>query len=537
MVDINKLVDAYYTPQELDLNTLVRLIQEQMTGLQPLNERATKPQVLSWSSIPEIPVSEIGWSQLDTTEGGEEIPSEQRSQLQNFLNNIGGDDLQSKLRSLNEFYEGDDETFARMIDGDAGATISRVMSYLVFYKTLTTIITNFNASSAGFSFESFLGVLLGGQQVPTGEGTIADLRTGDGTPISLKLYSETSVEVGGSYTDLVNDLTAEDSRGMQYVVVTKSLEGKDLQKKGRLDFYRFNFNLSNVVDILALSNVKQNIRLIELPVEFIKDPTIDYNEGLPAVASGVSVEELESMFVDGVRKIIGDDAKAEKLLQALDWANSDVIFTSISGKRIPGQSSLMQRPLRNLVMDLATSAEGEEGLYPVENVPKIVAGLNMINNQVKQYRSQAGERRKESLGKLQFASAKESFNFYRNANEETRRRALKNSRGYLFRDDFKLNKTNVKQVGSLSASAIPEGQDGVYIGSIRIGVANVQQMLTKVTAAVNEKVFEIFNNVKVLTTNIQAYFAGGLKEDTQADTAIGAAQNIETKTEEIKSEK
>ena len=37
MVDINKLVDAYYTPQELNLNTLVRLIQEQMTGLQPLN--------------------------------------------------------------------------------------------------------------------------------------------------------------------------------------------------------------------------------------------------------------------------------------------------------------------------------------------------------------------------------------------------------------------------------------------------------------------------------------------------------------------
>ena len=62
-------------------------------------------------------------------------------------------------------------------------------------------------------------------------------------------------------------------------------------------------------------------------------------------------------------------------------------------------------------------------------------------------------------------------------------------------------------------------------------------MLNRVTAVINAKVFEIFNNVKVLTTNIQAYFAGGLAEDTQADTAIDAAQNIEAKTEEIKSEK
>mgnify|MGYP003629151412 FL=1 len=70
-----------------------------------------------------------------------------------------------------------------------------------------------------------------------------------------------------------------------------------------------------------------------------------------------------------------------------------------------------------------------------------------------------------------------------------------------------------------------------------MGVANVQDVLSRVTAAINEKVFDIFNNVKVLTTNIQSYFAGGLREDSQADTAIDAAQNIETKTEEIKSEK
>tara|TARA_R110000824_G_scaffold67377_8_gene174597 strand:+ start:37513 stop:39120 length:1608 start_codon:yes stop_codon:yes gene_type:complete len=535
MVDINKMVDAYY-PQKFNLNALINLIQEQLSPPSLIKEEL-KPQTLNWSSIPEIPVSEIGWSQLNTSEEGIEIPSEQRSQLQNFLNNIGGSDLPAKLQSLNEFYEGDEETFAAMVDEDAGATISRVMSYLVFYKTLTTIITNFNASSAGFSFESFLAVLLGGQQVPTGEGTIADLTTADGTPISLKLYSETSVEVGGSYTDLINDLTREDSRGMQYVVVTKSLEGKDLQKKGSLDFYRFNFNLSNVVNILLFSDVAQNARLIELPLEFIGDSTIDYNEGLPAVAAGVSIEELETLFASGVTKMIGDEQKAEMLLQALDWANNEDIFTSVKGKKIPGRSAFVQRAIKNLVVDLAVSEEGEEGIFSLEDVQKIIVGLNTINNQIRTYRSQAGSRRKESLGQLEFASPKASLEFYKTADADALRRALKNSRGYLFKDDFKLNKTNVKQIGTYSESAVPEGQESVYIGTIHVGVANVQDVLSRVTAAINEKVFDIFNNVKVLTTNIQSYFAGGLREDSQADTAIDAAQNIETKTEEIKSEK
>jgi len=536
MVDINKIVDAYYRPHELNLNTLVSLIQEQLGELTLLKEEE-QLQTLTWSSIPEIPVSEIGWSQLNTTEEGSQVPSEQRAQLQRFLENVGGDGLPSKIRSLNEFYEGDDESFAQMVDGDAGATISRVMSYLVFYKTLTTIITNFNASSAGFSFESFLAVLLGGQQVPTGEGTIADLRTADGSPISLKLYSEASVEVGGSYVDLINDLTAEDSRGMQYVVVTKTLSGEGLEKRGHLDFYRFNFNLSNVVSILFLSKVAQNARLIELPTDFIRNSAIDYNESLPAVASGISTEELETMFSDGVRNIIQDDQKAEQLLQALNWAENPDIFI---GKKVPGSSKFAVKAIKNIVEDLSVSDEGGEGLFSSEAVPQIIETLHVLNNQIRAYRSQAGARRKESLGQLSFASAQESFKFYQAAAERDineLRRALKNSRGYLFRDDFKLNKTNVKQVGSYSESAIPEGQGKVGIGTLHVGIANVQDILNKVTTVVNEKVFDIFNNVKLLTTNIQAYFASGLDNDEQADIAIGAAQNIETKTEEIKSEK
>ena len=50
----------------------------------------------------------------------------------------------------------------------------------------------------------------------------------------------------------------------------------------------------------------------------------------------------------------------------------------------------------------------------------------------------------------------------------------------------------------------------------------------------NENIFDIFNNLKALTTNIQGYFAGGLEDDAKASAAQKNADNIEKKTGELK---
>ena len=72
--------------------------------------------------------------------------------------------------------------------------IQEVMSYLVFLKSLTMAITNFNASAAGFNFEAFLSVLMGGSPIPAGQtgdvSTIADFVAqlgGETVSVSLKL--------------------------------------------------------------------------------------------------------------------------------------------------------------------------------------------------------------------------------------------------------------------------------------------------------------------------------------------------------------
>ena len=207
-----KLVEKHF-PEQKSLQALMEMVQEQF-GQFKLSEtkqivNEDMAQTLSLASIPDIPISEIGWSKLDTRDGVE-VPSEQRTQLEQFLSNIAGANISEKIASLNKFYSMDDDFITGQLQGNnATANISKAISYLVFYKTLTQIITHFNASSAGFSFESFLGVLLKGFQVPTGEGTIADLLDADGNPISLKLYKEGNLEAGGSYTDLVVDLGKE----------------------------------------------------------------------------------------------------------------------------------------------------------------------------------------------------------------------------------------------------------------------------------------------------------------------------------------
>ena len=203
-MNIDALVENFYkkTDDEDLINEVLRfLLTEQEAGMPP---RAT----FNWSMIPDIPISEIGWSDVTTTDKGKQILGPQRALLQQYLDNIGSDDgtFEGQIKSLQRFYgpQGPGNIMAKAKSNTDA--ITRLISYLVFYKTLTKVVTNFNASSAGFTFEAFLATLLHGEQIKANTGTIADFKTGDNIPVSLKLYAEKTLKVGGSFRDLVRDL-------------------------------------------------------------------------------------------------------------------------------------------------------------------------------------------------------------------------------------------------------------------------------------------------------------------------------------------
>jgi len=427
-----------------------------------------------------------------------------------------------------------EKTLEDLRSGNQASTIRKTLAYLTFYKTLTKIITNFNAASAGFAFEAFLGVLLGGSQIATGNRTIADLKTSDGTPISLKLYNEKTVHVGGSYTDLVNDLVREPNL-MQYVVVMKDLEGEGLDLEGTLKFYRFSFTLDNVYDVLGRSRQPEVLRL---PQGFVDDPE-DFNIELPDY---LSTEEAEEMFVNIIKKSIEDPGLTERLLQAINWAKNPGIFSS---PRKPGLSKISvgqggrsyrpswSSPLLKLLKNFAVEEESMDS----SQVGGYFELIYDANEEVRARQQKVKDSRRQIVNRVlgdRFLGPGASAEFYATLPPELKKVALRVSLGYVNTHQFSMNRYDVLNVPE---SSIPEEQDDVKIGEIEIGASRIQKMINAVVDVINSAIFDIFSNLKALTKNIQGYFAGGMEDDKLADEAIEASSQINQKTIQIKSEK
>jgi len=552
----NSLME-HFAPKkgELSLDLLMEMVAEVMETA-PENvlaeEAPPSAMTLNWNSIPNIPISEIGWSAMETKDGVE-VPSAQRSQLAQFLSGIEkGKDLSAKIEALSNFYKMDESVIASFEGGDMKQNIAKAMSYLVFFKTLTQILTQFNASSAGFSFESFLGVLLGGKQVQTGEGTIADLTDETGVPISLKLYKEGNLEVGGSFTDLSRDLRKPEFKNtMQYIAVTKTLSGEGMDQQGTLDWYRFNFNLDNLYNIIAKSS-KESRKNILLPKVFIATNG-ESIEGVPEKAASLpSAEEMENEFYDILTSIIaeneeiigqqsGGNFNLEDLKQSLDFAKSETLF---GGNKIRGKDKMaVKGVIQSLKASVLRDTELKQTQMKETAIYKAIAkAYGVLAGRYK--RDEQKARRQETLNEMYFYDGlseeellERSKAFYNAASPELKIRCLEYAYGYISNGHFNLTQGMVQKIsvlaGDKAAQLFPEGQSQVRIGQLEIGASNIQQVLSGLSGVLNQNIFQIFESLKVLTTNIQGYFAGGLNDDSKAKTAITAAEEIETKTADI----
>ena len=131
--------------------------------------------------------------------------------------------------------------------------------------------------------------------------------------------------------------------------------------------------------------------------------------------------------------------------------------------------------------------------------------------------------RKKALKKPGFyASLKDSVDFYNGLEDPALKKlALENSRGMLETFQFDINRGQVLKIA----------QD---LGTIKIGARIVQEMLNNMTRELNESIFEIFTNVKLVQDNTYAFMAGGLKDDKKAEASIKASNAIAYKTSELR---
>ena len=544
-----KYIKENYFKQNIDLGFIFETINEVLElptkpEVTPLLQEAGGGMSLTLTAIPDIDVTELGWTDVRTV-GDQEIDGPARNQLMQFLSGIDGVDLQAKLKKIADFYE--DPGSANLDSASLGQKISNVLSYLVFYKTLTKVISNFNAASAGFNFEAFLAVLLQGEQIKANTGTIADFKTADNTPISLKLYAEKSVVVGGSFNDLVGDLT-EPKFGhdfMQYVVVMKSFEGESqgLDVQGDLKFFRFNFTLDNVADII-LASMDKSVICIQISNEFIQrisagENDYDFSATLPA-QENLSPEVLETKFIKKFTDITANpftrrgtetnlqltpEEIGDFMTGPLDWANNDSLFKpekiGEEERVIRGRNAI---PMNNPALLAAISTTFGEAGYDKNQMWAIAKAVVSANAEVnKEYSAKTlkSQRAQMLSGADVFADPQTSVEFYNSlADPELKKRALLNTRGRLSNLQFDLNRGQVIEISE-------------NIGQIKIGAAYVQSMLNNITTELNQTIFQLFQSVKMIQEGTYAFMAGGLQDDAEAQKAITASNDVAAKTTEL----
>jgi hypothetical protein len=578
-----------------------------------LGDKETQQMILRM--IPDIAVSEIGWSDVSTTEEGASISGPQRQLLIQFLSNVEGSDFADRIKSVSNFYQ----SGSGLYEGanlDTGELIAKTISYLVFYKTLTKIITNFNASSAGFSFESFLAALVDGEQIKANTGTIADYidkASGTDIPVSLKLYKEGQLEVGGSYTDLVNDLTKpqwpEFGNKMRYVICTKVLSGEGLEQEGQIKFWQFDFTLENVVNIITNSKAtsQECVRLSRSVVSTLQAgqrTSLENVLGLPEKEIFPPAEELEKEFSEFLRTNIRAYAQAQPqsffnritvdaendLINDLQWAQngSDPLFFPITIKVsdpetgegqvidkgiIRGQSKMISKAVKSWLENKYGGIENDDQqqqLFQVTDENGFTAkqrnqlarefkgqldkAIRTANQQVvdKYKPSEKKNERNRMLDDYikqgEFLSAAESARLYEQLSSDQKKIALLNSLGYLRTLHFSLNQkqaTNSEEPtwqtreepnpnNPKKPKTVSGGTGAIYLGEINVGTRYVAQAINQVRDILNEKVAEIFINLKSLSESLNSYFAGGLKDDSEAGQAVTNAENIVKKTEKTR---
>ena len=120
-----------------------------------------------------------------------------------------------------------------------------------------------------------------------------------------------------------------------------------------------------------------------------------------------------------------------------------------------------------------------------------------------------------------------------------RKKALLLTKGYIETEQFHFTQPRVEAIEELAQpyGALPPGQTQVKIGSIEVGQEKVIGLMEKVSEIIDTSVFEIFQDLKALTTNIQSYFGNGLQDDKQANAAIDASESIGTKTAALTDDK
>ena len=336
---------------------------------------------------------------------------------------------------------------------------------------------------------------------------------------------------------------------MTYLVVMKDLKGSRETLDGVLKFYKFDFTLKNVMEILKESKAF-SARCIILPLE--SEEEVD----LPA---RLNVKKMrKEKFEEYLSELIDDQEMLAAILSKPEFIygteENKELWTS--GPKMPGQKgSAKHTMVIQTLKDGVVSSDDEAHevakrlrLASVQAAEDVDSARSERSEKVSavipsfakygKAPSKDNKKKKEKYQQGVKAAAVDSADFYRDLSDEKKKKALLKTNGYINELQFSLNKAEVIKLAAGQVGADPNADPS--IGILKIGSKSLQEMLDAAVAALNTDIFSIFANLEDLSDSLNSFFAGGLTDTGKggaADKAIQNADAIESKTEKIKTEK
>jgi hypothetical protein len=290
---------------------------------------------------------------------------------------------------------------------------------------------------------------------------------------------------------------------------------------------------------------------IQISSEFIQrvsagETDYDFGATLPA-QENLSPEVLESKFIEKFSELVNQpivytrsrskpeinvNLTPEEIesfnTNQLNWSKQDELFKPVQlGDQFRvarGKSPII---ISNPTLDAAvTKAFAERGYDKLQMwaIKTAVAYATAAVNEEFKAATLKSQRADMLKAPDAFADPQTSVEFYNSLTDpELKKRALLNTKGRLSNLQFDLNRGQVIRISE-------------NIGQIKIGAVYVQEVLNRMTEELNRSIFSIFQSVKIIQEGTYAFMAGGLQDDSEAEKAINASQEVEGKVQELRPE-
>jgi len=564
MSDLHKILQEEYEKKlTLSPHLLMEMIGEMMDEMtahalspSPIEEEASNQSTRTYhvSEIPMIPISELGWANADDDAANDDpsVPPSQRAGLEQYLRNIPGTGFDDKLNAVSDIMK---EGINSLPKDNPREFIQQAMAFLVFYKTLTMAITNFNASAAGFNFEAFLAALMDGKQIPaSGANTIADITAnvdGERVPISLKLYNDAGLEVGGSFVDLSNDMIVPnpaweawvasnpefEGGAMRYIACTKQLSGEGVEQEGVINFYEFDITRSNLFELLSNAGQKgqkcilSNRAFMSALTRYMETgeetEALEWAANIPARSDTSDSAEMSTMWsnwldktpLEGLQEFGVDDSQIEAIKDAILRLYIDTIEREQKALRLGTPSQIKGAILSVINPELKTSSRHPD----VEKTKQIAALFIDLFNQFKKQEIKSRDARTNFLNSVEeWVTGNEVVEWYNALTPELKAVAIKNSRGYLSNSHWVVPRGATIRLGG-----------GEPFAMLQIGAKYVVQVLETARGELIDEVFGIFDEMAKMSAKLNSFFANGLRAPEEAEAGAEAGEAAAEKARHV----